>query len=70
VRTACIIVLMMEAVRTSETSVYSNNTAQHYTTEGSNFPVLILLNLLRVHEISRSHGGEYEDNIALWDIAP
>jgi hypothetical protein len=27
---------MMEAVRTSETSVYSNETTRHYITEGSN----------------------------------
>jgi hypothetical protein len=40
VRTASIIkALMMEAVRTSETSVYSNETARRYIPEGSNLHI-------------------------------
>jgi hypothetical protein len=33
------IVALMEAVRTSETSVYSNETPRHYIPEGSNLQV-------------------------------
>jgi hypothetical protein len=40
VRTASIIKdLMMEAVRTSETSVYFNKTARRYIPEGSNLHI-------------------------------
>jgi hypothetical protein len=40
VLTSFIIVLMMEAVRTYETSVYSKETTRRYIPEGSNHQVL------------------------------
>jgi hypothetical protein len=40
-RTASIIRAMMKAVRTSETSVYSNETTRCYVPEGSNLKKLV-----------------------------
>jgi hypothetical protein len=52
VRTASIIrviiiitALMMEAVRTSETSVYSNKTTRRYIPEGSNLDLALSVKL-------------------------
>jgi hypothetical protein len=39
------IALMMEAVRTSETSFFSNETTRHYIPEGFNLPINRLENL-------------------------
>jgi hypothetical protein len=46
---------MMAAVRTSETSVYFNETTSPYSPEGYN------LQRGKRLKISGSHGGEYED---------
>jgi hypothetical protein len=46
-RTASIIALMMEAVRTSETSVYPNETTQSYILEGPNLHTRSRENLTR-----------------------
>jgi hypothetical protein len=41
---------MMEAVRTSETSVYSNETIRRYIPEGFNLHVYIVRESYKIHE--------------------
>jgi hypothetical protein len=55
-----VVSLMMETIRTCETSVYSNETTRRYIPESCYVRMKLFSNRCLEFEISSSHGGEYE----------